>query len=864
MTDNIIPLHRSTSYDQLPNIPAIKQLTSKPQWVSWKVIPPKKPGGKPRKVPVNPKNNSNGSTTDPTTWANYSVAVENSRRNNHPGVGYVLSGKDGLYGIDLDKVLNPETGEFVDWVKPIIEFAESYTEISPSGTGLRMFCCGELVEAIKWDAAQVEIYSTERYLTVTGCQVDNTPDHIAAAPRTLEYLKARVKEFGGEVDDDDDDIGIDQSIEPDDNHLTIEGLNTLLLKNLPKWVPDLFKGREEKSRKGYRVPSVNIDRPNEEDISIISKGIVDYGVHDMGDQNKGKRSPLKLIWEWWGYPNPERPTERWCVVWACNKLGVKPPPELATILVKRGELARAAEKCEELLQGSDIFDRGRILVKPVLGEADNAHGGKTRTAMLNPITPTGLRRMLEGVARFTRYDARSKKPLVSDPPKEIPQYILANQNAYPFPTINGVLTCPTLRPDGSLLIKPGFDAATGMYLIEPPPMPEIPERPTKKHAEEALKLVDGLLVDFPFTVTDDGKKISRSVAYSTVITPVVRGAFTKAPIHAISAPVAGSGKSYLADIVSVIVSGHLMPVMTADRKDEETDKRLDAMLLAGRPLICIDNVSPGIILGTARLNQMMSQTMVDVRILGQSEMPRVDTRGVSVLVNGNNLVIRDDLMRRVLLATLDPKHERPELREFKTNPVKMVLANRGKYIAACLTICRAFLISGEPTVAQKLGSFEGWSDVVRSALVWLGCDDPVASTEVVRAEDPDLIKMRTLFKVWASVIGVDFKVSFATLVARTRVVADNRQLKHPELARAVRHLAPPNDGGSLNRDAVGKWLRDHKNRTVNGRTLRSKPGDPAMWWVEQTGVSAAEPASSAEEPGQPADTHEGGDADIPF
>jgi hypothetical protein len=64
-----------------------------------------------------------------------------------------------------------------------------------------------------------------------------------------------------------------------------------------------------------------------------------------------------------------------------------------------------------------------------------------------------------------------------------------------------------------------------------------------------------------------------------------------------------------------------------------------------------------------------------------------------------------------------------------------ILLDRGRVIAAALTIVRAYICAGCPSPAPRLASFEEWSDTVRSALIWLGCADPVETMELARAED---------------------------------------------------------------------------------------------------------------------------------
>jgi hypothetical protein len=229
--------------------------------------------------------------------------------------------------------------------------------------------------------------------------------------------------------------------------------------------------------------------------------------------------------------------------------------------------------------------------------------------------------------------------------------------------------------------------------------------------------------------------VARSVALSALITPVVRGAFPTAPMHVACAPVNSSGKSYLFDLVAAIAIGQRMPVIAAGCNEEETEKRLGAALLAGLPLISIDNLN-GELSGDA-LCQAVERPVVQVRILGRSELPRIETRAVTFFANGNNVVLVGDLCRRAITATLDPKLENPELRQFANNPFAAVLADRGAYIAAALTVCCAYAAAGRPNPPPRLASFESWSDTVRSALVWLGKVDPVESMELARADDPE-------------------------------------------------------------------------------------------------------------------------------
>jgi hypothetical protein len=502
------------------------------------------------------------------------------------------------------------------------------------------------------------------------------------------------------------------------------------------------------------------------------------------------------------------------------------------IRVEDGQLSILADEAERVLQesGAQIFQRGGALVRPITEEVDAARGRKTTVAQLERINPIYLRDVLGRCARWQKRARNRWTP--TNPSLEVAATILARAGEWQFPSIAGVITTPTMRPDGTLLTQEGYDAATRLLLIAPPSLPPIPDAPTRGDAQAALALLKGLLAEFP--LADD---VARAVALSALITPVVRGAFPVAPMHAARAPVAASGKSYLFDVVAAIAIGQPMPVMAAGRDEAETEKRLGAALLAGQPLISIDNVN-GELFGDA-LCQIVERPLVEVRILGKSERARIEARGTSVYCTGNNTVFVGDLCRRVITATLDPKMERPELREFSGDPMAAVLTDRGAYIAAALTICRAYLVAGRPGKARRLASFKGWSDTVRSALIWLGEADPVASIESARSEDPKLNRLRAVLVSWADAIGVGerHRVTMREVVTTARAVkfhADGMpEPEWPELKEAVYAVAGSH--GPPDERALGLWARGEKGRVVDGLRLWNDPNSVggSKWWIER-------------------------------
>jgi hypothetical protein len=323
-----------------------------------------------------------------------------------------------------------------------------------------------------------------------------------------------------------------------------------------------------------------------------------------------------------------------------------------------------------------------------------------------------------------------------------------------------------------------------------------------------------------------------------MITSVARAAFPVVPMHIAKAPTAGSGKSYLWDVAAAIGLGQLMPVMAVGRTEEETEKRLGAALIAGQPLLSIDNVNGE--LGGDALCQAIERPVINIRILGKSEHVQIEARGLSLFATGNNITTSNDLTRRVITATLDPQMEQPESRDFAGDPVATVMADRGAYIAACLTICRAYVAAGRPKPKPrppKLASFGEWSDTVRSALVWLERDDCVTTMEVARTEDPGRNALRAMLTTWAEAFGTgpEHSVTLAKAVAKAEETnPKSGTLTYPELSAAIMAVGTPWRAQQVDLRKLGHWMQRHRGNVVDGMRFANdfNPKGGSKWWIE--------------------------------
>jgi len=144
------------------NIP--DELKALPNWVVWKS---EVRDGKRTKPPYDPKTGKLAKSNDPRTWATFDVALKAFEGNGHAGVGVVLTEEDPYAGFDLDHCRDPETGTIEPWAQKIVDNLGTYTEVSPSGTGIRGFLRGRLPPSGR-KKGYVEMYETGRYLTITG------------------------------------------------------------------------------------------------------------------------------------------------------------------------------------------------------------------------------------------------------------------------------------------------------------------------------------------------------------------------------------------------------------------------------------------------------------------------------------------------------------------------------------------------------------------------------------------------------------------------------------------------------------------------------------------------------------------------
>lgn len=493
------------------------------------------------------------------------------------------------------------------------------------------------------------------------------------------------------------------------------------------------------------------------------------------------------------------------------------------IRIVKGAMGEAVDACEAILARSDLptqyrtFQRGGQLVRVATLPASAMADGVSRPAgavVIMEAQKPFLLDVLGRFGRFEKFDKRSDDWLPADPPKEVAETILARAGLWPMPVLRGVVACPTLRADGSLLLSPGYDAASDYYLAHDLSI-KLPEAPTLDEAQASFDALADLLAGFAFV-----EPVDYAVALALILTAVVRPALAAVPVFAITAPVRGSGKSTLMDIAAVIATGRRSAVLSATSDHEELEKRLIGCLLSGDGIVNLDNINGN--LRSDLLCQASTSEAVKVRPLGASSQVEIPNTALWS-ANGNNLSLAGDLSRRVLLCRLDPGVERPEERTFDFDPVARALERRAEYVAAALTIIRAYLAAGHPDLGlSSFGSFERWSDMVRSALVWTGAADPCESREAVMEDDPEAAMLRALLAAWWERFG-------RTPRTVKEIVKAGDEDDSP-LAEVLHDIA--GEGRAINARRLGWWLRRQAGRIVEGlKLIQVRVSRVAEWKV---------------------------------
>lgn len=827
-------------------------------WVCWRY---EWVGDRWTKVPINAITGAKASSTDATTWTSFGVAYNAFKQRRLDGVGFVFA-EDGPYaGVDFDDCLEGDGTVIVEALEDVMALG-SYCEASPSGSGLKVFLKGRKppgagcrTKQVGW-GGELEIYDRARFFTVTGnhllgtpvvvsdrqvelaalcgkywpAETKATPASAVARPIDLsdqELLDRMFASVNGEKirrlwNGDTSDYGGDESAA--DQALCCHlGFWTARDR---AWMDHLFRAsglfRPKWERASYREPTLD------KAIAMCKD------VYQPAPKGRSRR---------------RGPVSGGAAV--AEEVEVTSSPEIEPAYVRLGtdEHRVVEETIAALTADPNLFKRGLMLARVVRGEDRKDDVTRPQgSATIASVPGANLRERMTRHTVFLKKDDKGNW-VPAHPPPWLVSAIEARGEWPGIRDLQGFSDAPVLRPDGTVWQIPGYDEKTGVLYVPTQEFPLIPERPTAGDVQLALQTLDEVICDFRFEAPEH-----RSAWLAAILSPLARFAYDgPTPLFLIDANIRGAGKGLLAQTISHIVLGREMPVSSYAHDTEEMRKKITCIAIAGDRLVLLDNLEGKF--GNDALDRALTSTSWRDRILGKSEQIELPLKAIWY-ATGNNVVVGADTARRIIHVRLDVLEERPEDRDdFKhKNLLLWIDENRPVLFAAALTIVAAYIRAGRPKQELKpYGSFEGWSDLVRSAIVWAGLPDPCLTRDrLAQFADSNENILQQLFPVWKAMNPGGEGVVIAPLVAalypqhREQTPTDANSVAMRAALETLVACAP---GKYPTARQIGNRLKAYRRRVVDGMYLDSNPKeidrDGAVWrlYDKTTGKPVCESAS---------------------
>ena len=490
------------------------------------------------------------------------------------------------------------------------------------------------------------------------------------------------------------------------------------------------------------------------------------------------------------------------------------------ITVEPGQIDRIVDSAERELAASKRCFQYAGYIATVRDASNSEDAG------VKQMSQAALLRELSRCSVWMRFDSQTGRKVVIDPPTKHVGILWDSEIYAHLPKLNGIARQPYLRRDGTLATAAGFDPTTGMFGAFSPAPFNVPDKPTKQQANDALLELCELISEFDFRHADD-----RAGALAGIVTAVIRGSLPLAPMFHVSAPVMASGKTYLCSLIASFASGIEASALMFPRNNEECRKLLMSELLTSPPVIMFDNLSSDLAPFDSFCTALTGPYITD-RVLSMTKTAKVGTRTL-FLSSGNNVHPTIDVARRCVSIHLDPKVETPATRKFIKKPLSVVRADRPHYISLVLTIVRGWIVAGGPlTPVDPLASYDEWCSWVRQPLLWLGISDPVNCILKQLDDDHDKDLLGRFLRTWHAAF-----LDSPTMIRQ--VIEKANANGNEDLKEILCEVAE--ERGEINRRRLGKWIARHKERVVGGMCFEKATGKTSSErWLIKSVTSVTE------------------------
>lgn len=532
-------------------------------------------------------------------------------------------------------------------------------------------------------------------------------------------------------------------------------------------------------------------------------------------------------------------------------VGEGPPPAndpRPLIRVEKGQGHVAVEQALAALRSQpDLYERNNALVH-VVGAPEAEEGARALvtggTPIVRVMAPSTLWERASRAARWEKWDGRKEDFVPTDPLPAIVAALISRGDYPGLRSLAGILEAPALRPDGSLAFGAGYDAATRFLLCPSADFEPPPAEPTQAQGVASMGELREVFQDFPHV-----SEASRMVPVSGFLTLLARPAIL-GPIPALGfdAATRGSGKTRQVDAVTLMALGRVAPPLSYPAEDEELEKIMGALALAGPAAVKFDNVT--VRFGGGPIDRVLTaHDTTTFRVLGKSETPELRWRAL-VMATGSNLELRGDTARRMLISRLESPLENPEERDEKefAHPdlLGWIARERVRLVRAGLTVLRAWVCAGRPRMGIKTwgGGFEAWSSIIPPAIVFCGGADPMETRPALTGEEePEkaaiAVILGGLLRLDETGAGVSSRDIIERLYTKERLRGEAARDGWEDMREAIEALVPTRPGQAPSTKTLGEKLRYlGKGRVIGGKKLEAVKGHggTARWRAVKVGM----------------------------
>lgn len=449
--------------------------------------------------------------------------------------------------------------------------------------------------------------------------------------------------------------------------------------------------------------------------------------------------------------------------------------------------------------------------------------------IIKHLSPDSLRTEVEKVCVVKTLTGEDKD--TGEPQYEnimTPLHILKGLMTTPDPyerNLTGIIEHPYIDDDFNPVFQYGYDHRTGLVQYFKPKKHDFnfKNEITYQQITKAIEyLCNDVMRDFPFA-----EQVDLYGAIACLLTGMQRkmiNGLTGCPGFLFDAPMQGTGKTTLAQLISYSLYNRPAAASSYSDKDEEMAKHLLSILREGHSYILFDNLQEGMQLENNELAKAMTNTTYTNRVLGTN---RTETYPSQVLwtFSGNNIALCGDFKTRVLPIRLDAKTADPDRRKFIRKDIgKWCEENREKILYACMTLLIGSKISDADAASIEPSRFSDWDRFVRFPIISAtdGRIDIMDLFERNKKADTKTEGQINFLEAWINLFGSTPTTSKQALkkAEQTNIGYDfNSSID--DFKEAVLDIF----NGSMPRSkGLSNWLSGLKGRIINGYRIDSYRG----------------------------------------